>query len=232
MIHADKIYKSFGKKIVFQNASFSVPTGKKVAIIGGNGSGKSTLVNLLTGLILPDKGLISIFDLKPSYKIRNRIGFVLSEPIYIDHFFPGEYFRFVGKFHKVESSLVKKRVESLCAWLEVSEYERKIVSLSTGNKMKISIISSLLNDPEAIIWDEPFRSLDSDSIGKLKHFLSKTEKSIIITAHDILSIEDFCNFFLIIDKENQIRAFDSKLEAIQYFKNTWDNSNGLNLPKL
>lgn len=224
MIQFHNVSKQFGAKKVFEDVSFNIQKGSKVGVIGGNASGKSTLVNLMSGLIVPDKGSITVLNSAPTYRIRHQIGFVLSEPLYIEDFTGEEYFRFVCKFQHIDKAIVSHRIKELCSWIDFHDLSRKIKSLSTGNKMKVSIITSLLNNPFILIWDEPFRSLDETSILSVKRYILEMEKTFLITAHSVKLIEDFCDFFLIMDRQHTVRVFKSKNEASHYFDSIWLNA--------
>jgi len=218
MIRIKNLYKKFGTNSVFENVSLNISTGSKVALIGTNGSGKSTLIKLLVGLIKPDKGDIQILDSAPSRLAKNTVGILLAEPFYIEQFSVLEYLKFVCEFQKISKETAQFRIDKLTFWLQLNDLSKRIKSLSTGNQMKVSIISALINDPKILLLDEPFRSLDDDATRTIIDYLRETTKSFLITAHSLEVVGDFCDRFIIIGKKSEVKIFDNRKEALHHIE--------------
>jgi len=136
-------------------------------------------------------------------KYKRDLGIVLSEPFFIEDFSIKEYLELVCKFQKIEKSIFQERYSDLLNRLKLVEYEKfKIKNLSAGNKMKISIFSSLIHNPSLLVFDEPFNNLDIGTSENLLQMLIslKGNKTLLITSHDLGTVTKLCDEFIIMDR--------------------------------
>jgi ABC-2 type transport system ATP-binding protein len=173
--------KSFRRRKVLEDISFSVGNGSIVAVTGENGSGKTTLLNLITGWIKPDRGTVDIAV---------KFGFCPQEALLFPRLTLREniqYFITAYGGNKELKSKMKSRSEELMETFGFKEYERDKVSiLSGGTKQKLNLVISLLHDPDLMIMDEPYSSLDMDTYRRFWEYASerrKEGKSILIVSH-------------------------------------------------
>ncbi len=179
----NNLSKSFRNTKVLEEVSFKVNEGKIVAITGENGSGKTTLMKLITGWIKPDKGAIYITP---------RFGFCPQEPLLfprltvkenIDYFLTAYGREYLG------SEKNKKGADELMKEFAFAEYQgEKAGVLSGGTKQKLNLVLSLLHDPELMILDEPYASLDWETYLKFWDYAiarKQEGKSILIVSHFI-----------------------------------------------
>jgi ABC-2 type transport system ATP-binding protein len=200
------VYKRFDKQLALNNVSFSIEENEFVALVGNNGSGKSTIVNSLCNLFPCEEGSVTVYGMRltPNYvSYRSKIGAVLSSPILIDDFSPSQYLGFVCKFQGLENKIGEDRSKELFRYLEIEwDSKKKIGQYSSGDKIKISIIASLIHNPEFLILDEPFVHLDIQSVdllhGLLKSF--KGKKTLLITSHNLDLILNLCSRVIILDQ--------------------------------
>jgi ABC-2 type transport system ATP-binding protein len=200
------VSKRFNQQLALNNVSFSIEGNEFVALVGNNGSGKSTIVNSLCNLFPCEEGSVTVFGMRltPNYvSYRSRIGAVLSSPILIDDFSPSQYLGFVCKFQGLEKKTGEDRSQDLCRYLEIDwNSEKKIGQYSSGDRIKISIIASLIHNPELLILDEPFVHLDIQSVdlisGLFKSF--KGKKTLLITSHNLDLILKLCSRVIILDE--------------------------------
>lgn len=219
MIELKHVYKSYGEVAIFKDISLSLEDDGIVVVVGDNGSGKTTLLNILSNIIHPDSGNY-FFDgekiTKMSTSFRSRIGAVLSEPIFINELNVKRYLEFVCDFQFISKDEVEDRIDFFLNWLNVNDRKNtKIKKLSSGEKKKVSIISSLLHKPDILLWDEPFINLDQQSIDKILKFIvaKNSPKLILIATHNIKLLEDIAMKFLIIEDK------DIKIENSNNVKN-------------
>ena len=205
ILEFNNINKIFSDKKVLNNLTFGIQQGEYVGLIGNNGSGKSTIIHLLFNLIQPNSGSISVFDdhLRPGRnKFRNQLGIVLSEPYYIERFTVKKYLNFVGKFQNLNKETISERSSNLCSLLSIDGWEnKKIKNLSSGNKMKVSIVAALLHNPKFLILDEPFTHLDIETTNIINKVLTriKQNKTMLISSHNLDLVIELCDRFLILD---------------------------------
>jgi ABC-type multidrug transport system ATPase subunit len=173
--------KSFRRRKVLEDISFSVDRGSIVAITGENGSGKTTLLNLITGWIKPDRGTVGVAV---------RFGFCPQEALLFPRLTLKEnlqYFITAYGGDKDLKSKMKSRSAELLETFGFREYENDKVSiLSGGTKQKLNLVISLLHDPKLMIMDEPYSSLDWDTYRRFWDYASEKReegKSILIVSH-------------------------------------------------
>ncbi|NRG17196.1 ABC transporter ATP-binding protein [Rhizobiales bacterium] len=184
-----------GGRIVIENLSLSL-VEKRIALVGLNGSGKSTLVRALNGLISPIKGKVCIHgvDAVKSPKAAARmVGFVFQNP---DHqiIFPtvAEDIAFGLRQAGISKSTTRAQAKALLREYDCEEWaDRPISELSEGQKHLVCILSVLIMEPEVLVLDEPFSSLDiavrTNLLSRLKHL----RQQIILINHDLDVFDSF-----------------------------------------
>ena len=179
----NNLSKSFRNTKVIEDVTFTVDKGKIVAITGENGSGKTTLMKLITGWIKPDNGTISITQ---------RFGFCPQEPLLFPRLTVKEnidYFLTAYGREYPDSGKNKKGAEWLMKEFAFAEHQDKKASvLSGGTKQKLNLVLSLLHDPDLMILDEPYASLDWETYLRFWDYAAarkKEGKSILIVSHFI-----------------------------------------------
>jgi putative ABC transport system ATP-binding protein len=197
-----KQFQSGGTKVLaVDDASFSVPEGSFVSIIGKSGSGKSTLLALLGALDKPTKGKI-VVDGKDVTKMRDhalikyrcqKIGFVFQNYNLIPNLSALENVMLPMEFSKVSSKKRLERAKHLLeeVGLDADKQKRKPGRLSGGEQQRVAIARSLANQPKVVLADEPTGNLDSQTgkmIFDLLHKLSRSENTTIIAVTHDLSI--------------------------------------------
>ena len=187
-------------KVAVNDLSFKAYEGEIYGLLGPNGAGKTTTLRMLATLIKPDKGdaLIegySIVD-EPE-KVRGKIGFLTSELKLEDYFTPNYLFDFFSELHGVSKEVAMKRKKALFEKFEIETFkEVKIADLSTGMKQKVSLIISIVHDPNIIIFDEPTNGLDVITAKTVTDFLielKKEGKTIILSTHIFSLVEKLCD---------------------------------------
>lgn len=207
MIEVKNINKLYKNIKALDKLSFKIGENESVGIIGNNGSGKTTLINILCNLINYDSGEILLFNEKLNYKnheYKSNTGFILNNPYYLEELNVIDYLSFVAKFHSVsnKSDSIKNRIADLIRLLEIKEKEKPIADLSSGNKRKVTIASSLIHNPDLLIYDEPFINLDIKTLEIVKKLLLqlKGKKTMLITSHHLDLVIDLCDRYLVIDE--------------------------------
>jgi sodium transport system ATP-binding protein len=188
------------KKIAVNDLSFKDYKGEIFGLLGPNGAGKTTSLRMISTLINPDKGEIIIDGVKikdDKEKARSKIGFLTSELKLEDFFTPNYLYDYFSKLHNVDSEISKSRKEYLFNKFQIDSYkEVKIADLSSGMKQKISLIISVVHNPNIIIFDEPTNGLDIITAKIVTDFLIdlKNEgKTIILSTHIFSLAEKLCD---------------------------------------
>jgi ABC-2 type transport system ATP-binding protein len=181
--------KRFDRPAVDQ-FDLTVRPGEFYALLGPNGAGKTTTLRMVTGLLRPDAGAISVFgvDALADPAAAKRItAWVSDEPMIYDRLTPSEYLAFVARLWSVDPTTAAARAESLFDWLELAPHaHQRCESLSKGMRQKVALAGALVHEPRLIILDEPLTGLDAASARKVKRVLRErvaAGSTIIMTTH-------------------------------------------------
>lgn len=209
------------KKAV-DNISFEIEDGEIVGYIGANGAGKSTTIKMMTGILSPSSGTISINGLIP-YEDREKnakdIGVVFGQRTQLWWDLPlSETFSLLKDIYDVNDKDYKERMEFLNEVLEINEFILSPVrTLSLGQRMRADLAAALLHNPKIIYLDEPTIGLDVVVKEKVRSAIKEINKkygtTVILTTHDLNDIEELCNRIIIID--NGIKIYDGSLSDIK-----------------
>ncbi|MBP5281853.1 MAG: ABC transporter ATP-binding protein [Lachnospiraceae bacterium] len=187
-------------KVAVDGLSFTAYKGEVFGLLGPNGAGKTTTLRMLATLIKPDGG-DAILDgasiVSQPELVRSKIGFLTSELKLEDFFTPNAQFDFFAKLYGVDPETIKTRKETLFKRFGIDRFaEVKYGNLSTGMKQKVSLVVSLVHDPDVVIFDEPTNGLDVLTAKVVTDFLLdlKSEgKTIIVSTHIFNLIEKICD---------------------------------------
>lgn len=189
--------------------SFTIQTGDIVGFIGANGAEKSTTIKMLTGILTPDKGIISINGLtfkKNRKEIMQKIGVVFGQRSVLCWDIPViESFKLFKDMYRIPENIYRENIEIFSDILNLPEFIYKPPRLlSLGQRMKADLAAALLYNPEVLFLDEPTIGIDVLAKAKIRDFIIKINQvrktTIILTTHDISDIESLCQKMLIIDK--------------------------------
>lgn len=187
-------------KLAVNDLSFSAYSGEIFGLLGPNGAGKTTTLRMLATLIKPDSGdafIDGVSVVNDPYGVRGRIGFLTSELRLEDFFTPDYLFDFFSELHGVQLDVREQRKRSMFARFGIDEFANvKMANLSTGMKQKVSIVISIVHDPDFIIFDEPTNGLDVLTAKTVTDYLSELRgegKSIILSTHIFSLVEKLCD---------------------------------------
>lgn len=191
------------------NLSFTIPSGDIVGFIGANGAGKSTTIKMMTGILTPDQGEISIngLDLKKNHKeIMLKIGVVIGQRSQLCWDIPVvESLKLFKDMYHVPEKIYKENIKIFSDILDLSEFIYKPPRLlSLGQRMRADLAAALLHNPEILFLDEPTIGIDILAKAKIREFIRtinhERNATIILTTHDISDIEALCQNMIIIDR--------------------------------
>ncbi len=194
--------------IAVNNISFSVEEGEIVAFIGPNGAGKSTTIKMLTGILYPTSGTISIFGYTPALdrtKLAYNIGTVFGQKAQLwYHLPPIDTYNLYAHIYELDQNVYKKRLDFLVESFEIQDYLRTPVrKLSLGQRMRCEIIASLIHNPKLLFLDEPTIGLDviaKQQVRDVIKYLNEEEKvTIFLTSHDAGDIETLTKRAIVIN---------------------------------
>jgi len=205
MISINNISKSYPNQLVLDGINLEVKKGSIQALLGVNGAGKSTLINILSGLLSPSKGQISINDQKINgdNKYRRQVGYVFENPMYIEKFSAIEYLTFVAQMYGLKQSFIKSKINWLIQFFELPASKKYIENYSKGMKSKVSLAAALIHEPQYLILDEPFDGIDFISTQKIIKFFEKQKQkgvTILIASHQFDIMIEVCDRFALLNR--------------------------------
>ena len=188
------------KKEAVKDLSFTAYRGEVFGLWGPNGAGKTTTLRMLATLIKPDAGDALIDGasvVKSPQEVRGKIGFLTSELKLEEFFTPNYLFDFFSSLYNIEEPVREARKKQLFERFGIDGFaEVKVGNLSTGMKQKVSLVISLVHDPDIIIFDEPTNGLDVLTAKVVTDYLLELKekgKTIIVSTHIFSLIEKICD---------------------------------------
>ena len=206
MLSVKSISKSYGKKKILDNMTFSVQHGEILGLVGENGAGKSTLLKILATLLKPDAGQIELDQLsyqKQRAKVRKKIGFVPQDIVVWENLTVEENMLFFAKLSWKKKSVDELR--QLCLDMNLKKLKEPVKTLSGGMKRKLNLAISLIHDPTLLLLDEPTVGIDLKSRKEIGAYLKKLAADqgamIIYISHDMDEITSLCERILCIGND-------------------------------
>ena len=194
----------FGKKEIFKDLNLNIHRNDLIALVGKNGVGKTTLMKIITSILKPDSGDITIngYDTqKNEISTKRQIGYLAeNNPLYKDMLVT-EYLDFIASLYEIENKKDKVKEIIKKTGLE-SEIKKKIEELSKGYKQRVGIAAALVHDPNVLILDEPTTGLDPNQLIEIRKLIQEIgqEKIVLLSTHILQEIPKICNHIIIINK--------------------------------
>ena len=220
-LQIDKLTKSFGDLVLFEDITFGIAQGQKVGLIAKNGTGKTTLLNIIAGREDYDSGAVV-------FRNDLRVGYLEQMPHYPDgltvlqacFYSPNETVRLIAEYEQAMASGdhsnledILLRMDNLKAWdyeqrakqilgqLKIHNFDQKVETLSGGQLKRVALANVLITDPELIILDEPTNHLDLEMTEWLEGYLSRANISILMVTHDRYFLDRVCSEIIEIDRK-------------------------------
>ena len=209
-------------KHAVKDLSFTIEKGEMVGFIGPYGAGKSSTIKMLSGILCPDSGSITVNGFVP-YKQRKsyvgKIGVVFGQKSQLQWDLPViDSFELLRAIYRIPEDKYKKNLERFTEMLDMKSFiNQPVRQLSLGQRMRSDIVASLLHSPEIVFFDEP--TIGVDIIGKetIRNFIRELNEqdkvTMIFTTHDMQDIEQTCKRIIIIDKGSLM--YDGSLQDIR-----------------
>ena len=220
-LQIDKLTKSFGDLVLFEDITFGIAQGQKVGLIAKNGTGKTTLLNIIAGKEDYDSGAVV-------FRNDLRVGYLEQMPHYPDDltvlqacfYSPNETVRLIAEYEQAMASGdhsnledILLRMDNLKVWdyeqrakqilgqLKIHNFDQKVETLSGGQLKRVALANVLITDPELIILDEPTNHLDLEMTEWLEGYLSRANISILMVTHDRYFLDRVCSEIIEIDRK-------------------------------
>ncbi|MFG1460648.1 MAG: ABC transporter ATP-binding protein [Thermoplasmataceae archaeon] len=190
MIKLENVVKSYSGTVALSGINLNIEPGQIHGILGPNGSGKTTMLKLISAILRPTSGNVTVNDLNTvndSARIKEIIGYVPETPALYESMSVMEYLDFIGSVRNVDrEKFIRRGSEFIKAFELTGNAGEYIGNLSFGTRQKVAIIAALIHDPEIIVLDEAMNGLDPRSSKILKDLLvrmSRSGRTIVFSTH-------------------------------------------------
>lgn len=224
IVEAKNLTKQFVKeKKAVDNISFDISKGEILGFIGPNGAGKSTTIKMLSGILSPTEGFITVLGYNPTKerkKLARHIGTVFGQKSQLwMHLPPIETFKLLGVLYDIDKNILNQRIEKFVELFELKEImNSQVRRLSLGERIKCEIAASLIHNPKVLFLDEPTIGLDVVIKKVIRDLIIKMNKegnvTILLTSHDIGDIEKLCDRVIIINNGKVV--FENSMKFLKY----------------
>ena len=195
------INKSFGEKHVLKDLSFSASSGSAVGLLGRNGAGKTTSIRIIMSFFGADSGKV-LLNGQPISPKDVKIGYLPEERGLYPKKKIGEQMMYLAQLRGLDKREAEKSIRYWLERVELGEYyDKKLDTLSKGNQQKIQLALTLINDPDIVIFDEPFSGLDPVNAMMLKNIITEfktKDKIALFSSHQMSYVEEFCDDVVIL----------------------------------
>ncbi len=226
LLQAENLSKRWGELMLFENISFTVFEGYKVALIAKNGAGKSTLLNLLAGKESPDSGIITLSNdvrigyfeqipnLNPGHTVieevfdtdNEKLKTVKAFELAVAHNDQEEIAAISAKIDELNAWAIEVEIKQILTQLKINNLEQKVSELSGGQQKRLALAKVLINQPDLLILDEPTNHLDLEMIEWLEAFLERTKSTLLMVTHDRYFLDRVCTEIIEME-DNQIYRY-------------------------
>ncbi len=208
VLDVNSVTKVFGNYKAVDKVSFSIEEGKIFGLLGPNGAGKTTIIRMITNIFAPDEGSIKIFGEDINSNSKNQIGYLPEERGLYKKTKVIEQLEYFGRLKGLTRNEAHKKAKY---WLEkvgANGWEnKKIQELSKGMAQKVQFVSTILHEPNFMIFDEPFSGFDPINAELLINILLEMKsqgKTIILSTHQMYQVEKLCDDIFMINKGKQV----------------------------
>jgi len=225
-LQAENLSKRWGELMLFEDISFTISEGQKVALIARNGAGKSTLLDLLAGKETPDSGIITITNdieigyfeqkssLNPNHTVleeifqsdNEKLKTVKEFELAVTHNNQKQITEISAKMDELGAWDVEVEIKQILTQLKINELEKPVGQLSGGQQKRLSLAKVLINKPDLLILDEPTNHLDLEMIEWLEAYLGKSKSTLLMVTHDRYFLDRVCNEIIEME-DNQIYRY-------------------------
>ena len=208
IIECRNVCKSFGEKVALDNVSVSVPKGGIFGLLGPNGAGKTTLIRIINRITIPNGGEV-LFDGRPiTQSDVERIGYLPEERGLYRKMEVGEQAMYLAQLKGMSAAEARKALKEWFVRFGIQDWwKKKVEELSKGMAQKVQFITTVVHRPSLMILDEPFSGFDpvnAELIRKEILRLKEEGATIILSTHNMESVEELCDNIALINKSHLV----------------------------
>lgn len=220
-IDIQEVTKSYSSHKALDKVSFGIPQGTIFGLLGPNGAGKTTLIRILNRILLPDSGRILFNGHSLCDNDVENIGYLPEERGLYKKMKVGEQLLYLSQLKGVDRMTATQRLRQWFTKFDIDAWwNRNVDELSKGMQQKVQFISTIIHEPDFLIFDEPFSGFDPVNTNQIKNEMLELKKkgaTIILSTHNMTSVEEICDNIVLIDHSKKILE-GSVSEVKQRFK--------------
>lgn len=208
ILEVKNVYKQYANHLALNDVSINVPQGSIFGLLGPNGAGKTTLIRIINSITAPDKGEVLLNGKPLTIKDTANIGYLPEERGLYKKMKVGEQALYLCQLKGLAKNEALKRLKY---WFEKFEIEtwwnKKVEELSKGMAQKVQFITTVLHEPELLIFDEPFSGFDPVNTELLKKEILELKQNgatVIFSTHNMDSVERLCENIALINKSQVV----------------------------
>lgn len=191
-LQIENLTKSFGDRVLFEEASLGVEQGDKIGIVARNGAGKTTFLNIISGKEDYDSGAVT-------FRKGIRVGYLEQLPIMDGSMNALEYT--AQDVKDSEEGNGEDLARQMLTQLKIDDLNQKIATMSGGQSKRVALARVLLSQPDMLILDEPTNHLDIDMVEWIENYLSRQKVTLLMVTHDRYFLDNVCNRIVEIDRQ-------------------------------
>jgi ABC-2 type transport system ATP-binding protein len=206
-IITERLTRRFGGLTAVDGVDLRVNAGQFFGFLGPNGAGKSTTIKMLTGLLAPSSGRVTLLGVDFSahpVDVKRQIGVVPEGMGLFERLTGSEYLQFVGRMYGLDLATTRRRSEELLEFMNLADRPKTMVAdYSHGMQKKLALAAAVIHGPRILFLDEPFEGVDALAAGALKALLGRMTArgvTIFLTSHVLEIVERLCSHVAIINK--------------------------------
>ena len=207
-VEVSHVSKTYGRRKVVNDVSFTIRPGEIFGLIGPNGAGKTTTIRMMMDIIKPDSGVIKILGETLKEEAKDRIGYLPEERGLYKKTTVLDILIYLAQLKGIDPQQSSSRAEKLLERVAMLPHkDKKVEELSKGMGQLIQFLATIIHDPELIILDEPFAGLDPVNTELLKeiiHELKEQGKAIILSTHQMSQVEELCDRIMMINRGKNV----------------------------
>lgn len=218
MISVSGLCKYYSSFAAISDITFSVPRSQICGLLGPNGAGKSTTMKLLTGLLAPTRGSVTIAGHsmeKERIQGAEHIGYLPENGPLYEEMTPASALRYLGRARGLAGARLRDRldfVSNRCALAEV--WHKPISKLSRGFRQRVGMAQALIHDPDVLILDEPTSGLDPNQLVGIRQLIRElgASKTVLLSTHVLQEVEELCQRVILVNAGKLV--FDGPVEQL------------------
>lgn len=224
-LEARNVLKQYAGHRALNDVSIKVPQGKIYGLLGPNGAGKTTLIRIINRITAPDSGEVFLNGRPSSQSDIYNIGYLPEERGLYKKMKVKEHALFLAELKGLKKQEANRRIDEWFEKFDITSWkDKKVEELSKGMQQKIQFITTVIHDPELLILDEPFSGFDPVNAELLKKEILELKakgKTIILSTHNMESVEELCDEITLINKSQVVLQGNVKEIRNKYKKHVF-----------